>query len=171
MSDAAREHRQASEAFQSLPVAVLTVSDTRTRENDESGKLIATLLQAKGHAVSEYAVVKDEPAEIVAWIDRLVSEKKVRALLITGGTGMSRRDGTFETLEKKFDKTLPGFGELFRNLSFAEIGAAAMLSRATAGLIQGLAVFSMPGSVNAVRLAMEKLILPELPHLIREIQK
>jgi len=84
---------------------------------------------------------------------------------------MSRRDGTFEVLEKKITKTLPGFGELFRSLSFAEIGAAAMLSRATAGLVQDLAVFSMPGSVNAVRLAMEKLILPELAHLVREIQK
>jgi len=171
MSDSVNEHRLASEALGAIPVAVLTVSDTRTRDNDESGKLIGALLLGKGHLVYLYDIVKDEPLAIAAFIDRLASEKKARVLLITGGTGMSRRDGTFEVLEKKITKTLPGFGELFRSLSFAEIGAAAMLSRATAGLVQDLAVFSMPGSVNAVRLAMEKLILPELAHLVREIQK
>lgn len=171
LSDSAGEHRRASEALGALPVAVLTVSDTRTQDTDESGKLIGALLAQHGHVVQIHEILKDEPVEISAFIDRLASGKKVRALLITGGTGMSRRDGTFEVLEKKFEKTLPGFGELFRSLSYAEIGAAAMLSRATAGLVQGLAIFSMPGSVNAVRLAMEKLILPELAHLVREIQK
>lgn len=171
MSDSAREHRRAAEALGGISVAVLTVSDTRTKESDESGKLVLALLSEKNHPVQEYEILKDEPADISAWIDRLATEKKASVLVITGGTGLSRRDGTFEVLEKKFEKTLPGFGELFRNLSFAEIGAAAMLSRAAAGLVQGLAVFSMPGSVNAVRLAMEKLILPELAHLVREIRK
>ncbi|MBL8993048.1 MAG: MogA/MoaB family molybdenum cofactor biosynthesis protein [Spirochaetia bacterium] len=171
MSDSANEHRRASEVLGAIPVAILTVSDTRTQDNDESGKLIGALLSEKGQVVHSYEIIKDEPALVSAFIDRLASEKKVRVLLITGGTGMSRRDGTFEVLEKKFEKTLPGFGELFRSLSYAEIGAAAMLSRATAGLVQGLAVFSMPGSAHAVRLAMEKLILPELAHLVREIQK
>jgi molybdenum cofactor biosynthesis protein B len=148
---------------------VLTVSDSKTPETDTSGGLIRELLAAAGHAVVAHAIVKDEPAEVTAQIRGGCQDPRVQALVLTGGTGIASRDATAEAVEALFDKRLPGFGELFRFLSYQEVGPAAMLSRAQAGVVQGRVLFSLPGSPNACRLAMERLILPELGHLIREI--
>ncbi len=150
---------------------VITCSDTRTPETDESGQLIMRLLKDQGHEVVAYQLVKDEPGQIRASIESGVMNEEVQAIIINGGTGISRRDSTFEAVENILEKRLDGFGELFRYLTYQEIGSPAMLSRATAGIVHGRVLFSTPGSVNAVRLAMEKLILPELGHLIREINK
>ena len=147
--------------------AVITVSDTRTEETDKSGKLIKSMIGESGHKVTAYHIVPDEPAIISNLLDTLSTS--VEVVLLNGGTGISARDNTFEAVSAKLQKTLPGFGEIFRVLSYEEIGAGAMLSRATAGLFNDTLVFSMPGSTNAVRLAMEKLIAPELSHLVWEI--
>ncbi|MBI4081831.1 MAG: MogA/MoaB family molybdenum cofactor biosynthesis protein [Candidatus Lambdaproteobacteria bacterium] len=164
-----QEHKE--KAARGIACAVITVSDTRTPETDSSGQLIRTLLQEQGHAIAAYQIVRDEPTEIRPLIARLLGQDAVQALIINGGTGVARRDVTFDVVQAMLEKTLPGFGELFRQLSYAEIGSAAMLSRATAGICQGKAVFSMPGSSGAVRLAMERLILPELPHIVFELHK
>lgn len=169
MSDAASEHRAA--APPSLNLAVLTVSDTRTVETDTSGALIVELAEAAGHRVLERAIVPDEPDRMRPLLEGWRSRPEVHAALLTGGTGISPRDRTFETVSALLTKPLPGYGELFRMLSFREIGPAAMLSRAVGGLAGGLVVLVMPGSRAAVRLAMQQLILPELPHLVREARK
>ncbi|MEZ4699695.1 MAG: MogA/MoaB family molybdenum cofactor biosynthesis protein [Rhodothermales bacterium] len=147
-------------------VAVITVSDTRTEETDTSGALMKTLIVNAGHTVVDYRIVPDEPARIGPLLDTLGKEADV--ILLNGGTGISRRDTTFEAVSGRLDKVLPGFGELFRMLSYEQIGSGAMLSRATAGVMGRTLVFSTPGSTNAVRLAMEKLIVPELAHLVWE---
>lgn len=161
-----KEHRELS---RDTPVrcGILTVSDTRTEETDTSGALIRDLLESAGFEVVAYRIVPDEPDEIGEAVDAFCEQSE--AVLISGGTGISRRDTTIEVVSGRLEKTLPGFGEIFRMLSYEEIGAAAMLSRATAGLYRDTLVFSMPGSSNAVRLAMEKLIVPELHHLVWEI--
>jgi molybdenum cofactor biosynthesis protein B len=148
---------------------VLTVSDTRTLETETSGRAIADLLGAAGHVVSGRTVVRDEPGEVTAAVRDAIARGGVQAIITTGGTGISRRDSTYEALTALFDKRLDGFGELFRSLSFQEIGAAAMLSRATAGVAGGVVVFMLPGSEAAVRLAMERLILPELKHVVQQL--
>jgi molybdopterin adenylyltransferase len=144
--------------------AVITVSDTRTADTDTSGARIKALLSDAGHTLAGYWILRDEPDLIRARLGNLGPE--VQAVILNGGTGLARRDTTFEAVQSLFDKTLDGFGELFRMLSFADIGAAAMLSRATAGVIGGRAVFSVPGSTAAVELAMTKLILPEIGHIV-----
>ena len=144
------------------------MSDTRTEENDTSGRAIADLLAAKGHVVAGRAIVKDDPTQVRGTIERQLSNAEVQVIITTGGTGITSRDSTYEAIGALFEKRLDGFGELFRMLSWQEIGAAAMLSRALGGVRNGRLVFSMPGSRNAVRLAMEKLILPELQHLVWE---
>lgn len=161
-----KEHRELS---RDTPVrcGILTVSDTRTEETDTSGALIRDLLESAGFEVVAYRIVPDESDEIGEAVDAFCEQ--CEAVLISGGTGISRRDTTIEVVSGRLEKTLPGFGEIFRMLSYEEIGAAAMLSRATAGLYRDTLVFSMPGSSNAVRLAMEKLIVPELHHLVWEI--
>jgi len=150
-------------------VAVVTVSDTRTEATDEGGRLIRELATAAGFEVASQVILRDEPADVAAHVRRLaageVAGGLVQAILLTGGTGLARRDTTVEALAASFEKTLDGFGELFRMLSFQEMGAAAMLSRATAGTVGSAVVFLMPGSPAAVRLAMERLILPELAHI------
>ena len=151
--------------------AVITVSDTRTPETDKSGQLILERLKAAGHTVSAYHIVKDEPTEIRPLLETLLATPAVEAILINGGTGVARRDVTFDTIVGMLDKQLPGFGELFRMLSFEEIGSAAMLSRAAAGTAKGRVVFSIPGSSGAVKLAMDRLILPEMPHIVYELTK
>jgi molybdenum cofactor biosynthesis protein B len=161
------EQRAQAETPQAIRCAIITISDTRTPENDTSGAAIRTALDAAGHAVTRYQIVKDEPAQIATLVSELAAAG-CQAILTNGGTGIARRDSTFEAIDALIEKRLPGFGELFRMLSYAEIGPAAMLSRATAGTIGGALVFCMPGSTGAVRLAMEKLIIPELPHLIWE---
>lgn len=158
------QHQQ--QAKKSLRVAVITVSDTRHLGNDTSGQLIVDRFSAAGHDVVERTIVKDEPTELCALVGQILGRYSVDALLITGGTGLAPRDRTPEAIESLLDATIPGFGELFRMLSFQEIGAAAMLSRALAGRIDKSLVFCMPGSTAAVRLAVEKLLLPELPHLV-----
>ena len=158
------EHK--SQAEDSIGCVVITASDTRTEETDESGKLIRTLLAEAGHTLAGYAILKDEPADIAAHVRAQLGRPGVQAILVNGGTGVSTRDSTFEAIDALLEKRLPGFGEIFRHLSYLEIGSSAMLSRATCGVAQGCAVFSVPGSVSAVRLAMTKLILPELAHLV-----
>lgn len=150
---------------------VLTVSDTRTLGTDTSGQTIAALLEAAGHAVTGRQAVRDEPLDVARVIRDQLGKGDVRIIITTGGTGISRRDSTYEAVTALFDKQLDGFGELFRMLSFQDIGSAAMLSRATAGIAAGCAIFMLPGSEAAVRLAMDKLILPELGHVVRELTK
>lgn len=143
---------------------VITVSDTRTPETDGSGKRIQELLTAAGHHTAHYAILKDEPDLITAAVQAV--PPAVEVIILNGGTGLARRDTTFEAVQRLFDKEIPGFGELFRTLSYAEIGAAAMLSRATAGVVDTRVVFSLPGSTAAVELAMTKLIVPALGHVL-----
>lgn len=162
-------HRE--QAFPAVSLAVLTVSDTRTQTTDESGALIRALCTAAGHRVTQYRLTPDEPDLVRAALVELVSRSDVQAVLINGGTGISARDRTYEAVSTMFERRIDGFGELFRALSYQEIGAAAMMSRAAGGLISGRPVFSMPGSIAAVRLAMERLILPELAHAVAEAQK
>jgi molybdenum cofactor biosynthesis protein B len=160
-----------SQAPDSVGCYVLTVSDTRTAATDSSGRAIRELLTGAGHAVLGGAIVHDEPMEVTAAIRKQLARAAVRAIITTGGTGITSRDGTFEAVDTLLDKRLPGFGELFRMLSFPEIGAAAMLSRAAAGTIGRTAVFVLPGSENAVRLAMTRLVLPELGHVVQQLNR
>jgi molybdenum cofactor biosynthesis protein B len=163
------EHRERAPA--SVTAFVLTVSDTRTLATETSGRAIADLLESHGHRVTGRDVVRDEPHEVAAIVRDQVARREAQVVITTGGTGITRRDSTYEGLTTLFDKRLDGFGELFRMLSFEEIGAAAMLSRATAGVIGDRAIFMLPGSEAAVRLAMTRLILPELGHVVRELQR
>ncbi|HWB30910.1 MAG TPA: MogA/MoaB family molybdenum cofactor biosynthesis protein [Vicinamibacterales bacterium] len=151
--------------------SVLTISDTRDAQTDTSGRAIADLLQQSGHAVADHRIAKDEPVEVAAAVRSFLTRDDVHAIVTTGGTGIARRDNTYDALAAMFERTLPGFGELFRALSYAEIGAAAMLTRATAGIVDRRVVFLLPGSEHAVRLAMTKLILPELGHVVRELRR
>jgi molybdopterin adenylyltransferase len=156
----------------SIDCAIITVSDTRTFDTDTSGKTIDLLLQAAGHRVISYRIIPDEPTQIRSELDRaLASESKIQAIVFNGGTGISARDTTYDAIASRLTKTLPGFGEIFRLLSYQEIGSRAIASRAVAGTYQHLLVFSLPGSSGAVRLGMEKLILPELVHLVTQMQK
>lgn len=162
------EQRARAEAPAAIRCGVVTISDTRSAESDTSGAAIRAALEGGGHLVARYALVRDEPAQIVALVRELAADG-CQVILTNGGTGISRRDSTFEAIDALLEKRLPGFGELFRMLSYAEIGAAAMLSRATAGTFGDALIFCLPGSTGAVRLALERLILPELPHLVWEI--
>lgn len=165
----AAEHR--ATAPTSLRCAVITVSDTRSIESDTGGQAVIELLAAAGHQVAVRQIIKDEPAPMRTLLTELAGQDDLQAILLTGGTGLSSRDQTFETVTGLLTKPLPGYGELFRMLSFAEIGAAAMLSRATGGLIGRTVVLTMPGSPAGVRLAMQRLIVPELGHLVREARR
>jgi molybdenum cofactor biosynthesis protein B len=164
-----KEHK--AQAPSRVSCAAVTVSDTRTPETDTSGALIRKLLADYGHRIVSSHHVKDEPAEIQKLLGALSQNPDVQSVILNGGTGISKRDGTYEAVVKLLDKQLDGFGELFRSLSYQEIGPAAMMSRAVAGTYGGKIVISIPGSEAAVRLAMEKLILPELGHLVREINR
>lgn len=150
---------------------MLTVSDTRTLDTDTSGRAIAELLAGAGHAVAERAMVRDEPAEIGAALERWLGRGDLDAVITTGGTGIASRDGTVEVVERLLEKRLDGFGELFRMLSYQAIGAAAIMSRACAGLARGRILIALPGSQAAVRLAMEKLVLPEIAHMVQQAQR
>ncbi len=149
---------------------VLTISDTRTEENDTSGDAIVGLLVTSGHVLTGRALVKDNPAEVRAAITNAVVDS-TQVIITTGGTGITSRDSTYEAIDAMLHKRIEGFGELFRMLSFQEIGSAAMLTRACAGTIGRTAIFSLPGSENAVRLAMTRLILPEIGHVVRELSR
>jgi len=163
------EHRR--HAPRAVACFVLTVSDTKTPESDTSGAVIRELLSAGGHRVAGSAIVRDEPAEVQRIVREAVANPDVQAVILTGGTGITSRDSTFEAVEALLEKRLPGFGELFRALSYQEIGAAAMLSRAQMGVVQRRIVVSLPGSPQACRLALEKLLVPELGHLVREVSR
>ena len=151
--------------------AVITISDTRSPETDRSGQLIQQLLLDAGHLVSVYTILKDEPTQIQAHLEALGEHSDVDALIFNGGTGIASRDTTYEALESLLEKTLPGFGELFRFLSYQEIGSRAIASRAVAGVYKMKLVFSIPGSTGAVKLAVQKLILPELIHLVTQLSR
>ncbi len=160
------EHK--TDAPRQVRCFVVTVSDTRTEATDTSGRAIDDLLRAAGHLVVGRVIVRDDPDQIRGAIERHLANPDVQVIITTGGTGITSRDGTYEVVSGLLEKRLDGFGELFRMLSYAEIGAAAMMSRACAGLVAGRIVASLPGSEAAVRLAMERLLLPELGHLVRE---
>lgn len=161
-------HRQLAESQGSVPIAIVTVSDTRTPETDSSGQTIRQLAEAAGHTIVDYRIVKDEPDQVAQAVEDFTAGL-ARLILFNGGTGISQRDRTYDVISKLLEKTLPGFGELFRLLSYEQVGAAAMLSRATAGVYRNRVIISTPGSPDAVRLAMEKLILPEIQHLAWEL--
>jgi molybdenum cofactor biosynthesis protein B len=151
--------------------AVLTISDTRTLANDIGGDTLIAHLTAAGHVVAAREIIPDDPEPMRSTLLKLHEQADLDAILMTGGTGISRRDQTFETVSSLLDKVLPGYGELFRQLSFVEIGPAAILSRAVGGLLGNKVLLTMPGSPAAVRLAMEKIIVPELSHLVREARR
>ena len=161
------EHK--AQAPRAVRCVVCTVSDSKTPDTDTSGQVLRALLTGAGHEVVGYQVVRDEPSQVHAVIHAACTNPAVQAVLFTGGTGITSRDQTFEAIDALLEKRLPGFGELFRMLSYQEIGPAAMLSRAQAGVRAGRLVVSLPGSPAACRLALERLILPELGHLVREL--
>lgn len=169
MSEAVRRHRES--APESVRVAVLTISDTRTPETDTGGDTADDLLSAAGHEVVVREIVRDDAAAIRTQLVALLARSDVDAVITTGGTGISGRDTTYEVVERMIEKRLDGFGELFRMLSYREIGAAAMLSRAVAGAVGSKFVACLPGSRNAVRLAVEELLAPEISHIVFELRK
>lgn len=163
-------HEHHARGKKHVACAVLTVSDTRTEANDTSGARLKELLAGAGHRVLRYCIVRDEPLQIREELQRLFADTSIQAIFLTGGTGIAPRDTTFEAVRSLFEKEVEGFGELFRFLSFQEVGSAAMLSRATAGIVAGKVLFSMPGSTGAVELAMQKLALPELGHMLHLLE-
>jgi molybdopterin adenylyltransferase len=163
------EHKRLSPAVANC--YILTISDTRTEATDSSGRAIFDLLFAGGHQVTGRKIVRDEPDQVRAAIEEQLMKPVVQVVITTGGTGITSRDTTYEAITSLLDKRMDGFGELFRMLSYQEIGSAAMLSRAVGGLAKGKVLLALPGSEAAVRLAMTKLILPELGHLVREASR
>ena len=163
------DHRRHSPA--SVSVHVITISDTRTIDTDASGRLIVELLEGAGHRVAGRRILRDDADQVRATVATLTSEALADVVITTGGTGITARDSTFEAVDGLLTKRLPGFGELFRALSYQQIGAAAMLSRATAGLVDRTVVIVLPGSQTAVRLALEELVLPEIGHLVHEARR
>jgi len=160
-----------AQAPSSVRCVIVTISDTRTEETDTSGRAIADLLTAAGHTVAGRAIVKDDADLVRGTIERHLASGEVQAIITTGGTGITSRDSTYEAVNGLLQKRLDGFGELFRMLSFEQIGPAAIMSRACAGHVAGRVVVSLPGSEGAVRLAMERLLLPELGHLVQQATK
>lgn len=165
------EHHKHASKLKSLNFAVLTVSDTRTKDTDESGKILCELLKSNNHSIVYYEIVKDDRSDIEKFIKKCISDENVNVIMTNGGTGISKRDVTIETVRKFFEKTLDGFGEIFRYLSYEEIRSGAIMSRATAGVCKGKIIISIPGSPNAIKLAMDKLIIPEIAHIIWEIER
>ncbi len=163
------EHKAQSPAVANC--YIVTISDTRTEATDTSGRAIFDLLWAGGHQVAGRRLVRDEPDQVRAVVAEQLANPQVQVVITTGGTGITSRDTTFEAIDGLLEKRLDGFGELFRFLSYQEIGSAAMLSRACAGLAKGKVIISLPGSENAVRLGMTRLVLPELGHLVREASR
>lgn len=159
-------HRRVKAKF-----GVLTISDTRNEETDKSGKIAKELIEKDGHEISAYRIIRNEKSEIQEILDEILEDGKIDAIITIGGTGISQRDLTVEAVSELFNKEIEGFGELFRTLSFREVGEAAMISRATAGIINRKIIFCLPGSKNAVKLALTKLILPGLGHIIKEANR
>ena len=169
MSESVDKHREASP--EQVRVAVLTISDTRTPETDTGGNVIVDLMKEAGHEIPRREIVKDDAPRIEVFLQELLADANVDAVITTGGTGISARDTTYEVVSRVIDKKLDGFGEVFRMLSYEEIGAAAILSRAIAGAAGSKFVACLPGSTNAVRLATEKLLVPEISHVVFELRK
>jgi molybdenum cofactor biosynthesis protein B len=169
MVDSVADHRV--QGGQQCGCCVITVSDTRTIETDGGGKLVVERLATAGHKVLRREIIPDEPEPMIALLRECESDANIQAVLLTGGTGIASRDQTFETVSGLLSKTIPGYGELFRALSFSEIGSATILSRTIGGLMSQTVVLTMPGSPKAVELAMEKIIMPELGHLVYEANK
>ncbi len=165
----AEEHKK--HAIQNISFAIITVSDTRNEETDESGMLIKELARNGGHRIAEYRIIKNDRKQIEDTAKELLERNDVDAIIFCGGTGISSKDMTVDTIKPFIEKELPGFGEIFRMLSMDEIGTAAMLSRAVAGVANRKAIFCIPGSKNAAKLAMEKLILEECGHILWEVRK
>ena len=169
MSESVEKHREA--APEHIRIAVLTISDTRTPENDTGGDVIQDLMQEAGHEITGRSIVKDEPSSIRTVLVDLLADTEVDAIVTTGGTGIAARDTTYEVVDRMIDKKIDGFGEIFRMLSYEEVGAAAVLSRAVAGAVGTKFIASLPGSRNGVRLAVEKLLVPEISHIVFELKK
>ena len=169
MSESVHKHKES--APETVRVAILTISDTRTRETDTGGDVAEELLEGAGQEVVERRIVRDEISGIRNNLIDLLARSDVDAVVATGGTGISARDTTYEVVERMVEKRLDGFGEIFRMLSYEEIGSAAIMSRALAGSVGSKFVASLPGSRNAVRLAVEKLLVPELSHVVFELRK
>ncbi len=169
MSESVEKHRES--APDHVRAAVLTISDTRTTEDDTGGDTVQELLEGAGHEIVSRSIVKDEASRIRTELVDLLARSDVDAVITTGGTGISARDTTYEVVDRMIEKKLDGFGEIFRMLSYDEIGAAAFLSRAVAGAVGTKFVASLPGSRNAVRLAVEKLLVPEIAHVVFELRK
>ncbi len=164
-----REHEKMAAA--SLKIGVMTFSDTRSQADDKSGAILQDVLKAGGHTIAAYEVVKEDPDLMMTALQTWLCRPDLDAIVTTGGTGLTARDGTVEVARRLFSKELDGFGELFRLISYQQIGMAAMLSRATAGLASGKMLICLPGSSKAVRLAATRLILPQLPHMLWEIRR
>jgi molybdenum cofactor biosynthesis protein B len=172
MSESTASHRSEAGARKAVNCAVLTVSDSRTEETDESGKLMRRLIEEAGHAVTSYKLMKNDEPAVREQVRAFLGQADVDAVLITGGTGLGSRDRTVEAVTPLFDKQMPGFGEIFRMVSFTDqVGTAAILSRAVAGGVNGKLVVSMPGSKAAVELALTRVLLPELRHVMRELKR
>ena len=167
-STSTQQHREIAAEEGPVSVAIVTVSDSRTPETDTNAAFLREQLEAEGNSVTDYQIIKDEPDQVSDVLDKM-AETDAQIVIFNGGTGIAPRDTTFDVLNRKLEKTLPGFGELFRMFSYDQVGAAAMLSRATAGVYRGKVIISTPGSNAAVRLAWEKLIGPELQHLAWEV--
>jgi molybdopterin adenylyltransferase len=164
-------HRHRESAPETVKVAILTISDTRTRESDTGGDTAEHLLRGAGQEIVARKIVRDEVTGIRANLIDLLANPDVDAVITTGGTGISGRDTTYEVVDRMIEKKLDGFGEIFRMLSYKEIGAAAIMSRAVAGAVGTKFIASLPGSRNAVKLAAEKLLVPELAHIVFELRK
>lgn len=169
-SESSARHKKAAAERGPVKLAIVTVSDSRTPETDVNASYLRAQFETAGHLLVGYHLVKDEPDQVESVLEELV-EGEAQVILFNGGTGISSRDRTFDVLNRKLHKTLPGFGELFRMLSYEQVGSAAMFSRATAGVYRGKVVISTPGSPAAVKLAWEKLVLPELSHLVWEVTR
>lgn len=165
-----QDHRRQAESKGQIQLAIVTVSDTRTEATDTSGQTIRSLAEDAGHAVVGYRIVQDEPAQVQGALDEFAGGP-AQLVIFNGGTGISKRDRTYDVISQALEKPLPGFGELFRMLSYEQVGSAAMLSRATAGVYRDTVIISTPGSTKAVELAMQKLILPEIQHLAWELTR
>jgi len=163
-------HEHKEKAKSSVRCFVITVSDTRDQTNDSSGQTIKQFLTTEGHHLAGYRIVRDEPLEIEALLNEVLGSSYVEAVIVNGGTGIAPRDGTYEVVSRFLDKRLDGFGEIFRYLSYLDIGSAAIMSRAAAGTARGKVLISLPGSKGAVSLAMEKLIVPEIRHMVSQLQ-
>ncbi|MDI6917747.1 MAG: MogA/MoaB family molybdenum cofactor biosynthesis protein [Thermoplasmatales archaeon] len=164
-----KEHK--CHSLKNVNVAVITVSDSRTKENDESGKYIMKKLEENGHKIISYSIIRDEKKLLRDELEKLVNNDDVQVIITNGGTGASRRDVTVDVVENMFDKKLDGFGEIFRYLSYKEIGSPAVMSRAVAGAVKNKIIICLPGSLGAVKLGVEKLVIPEIGHLVWEVNR